>query len=79
MSAPDDGSTGEHVRRFSVNLTDKSVKAMATAQEIAEETKSDVVNRGVQLYAYLLKNDADGGEVMVRLPGEDKVRTIHFL
>jgi hypothetical protein len=44
-------------------------KAAADLAEIADESglsKTDIVNRGVQVFAYLYRKEAEGAEIVIR-------------
>jgi len=49
--------------RLTVNLTARSVVALNAAAEIEELSKTDTVNRALQVWALLLKEQADGAEI----------------
>lgn len=56
--------------RLTVNLTRRSSAALELAAQIAGDTKTDAVNRALQVYAYLMHLQEQGGEVLVRENGE---------
>ncbi len=66
------------MKRFSVNLTAKGVRALSGAQQIAEETQTEAMNRAIIWYEYTLRTVAEGGDVLVRYPGEDVLRPLHL-
>jgi hypothetical protein len=76
MNAPD--PTGEVVQRSTIGWTARSIRAISTAQQIAEESKASVANRAVQLYAWMAEVAAGGGDVYVRLPGENEPRLVQM-
>ena len=45
--------------RLTVNLTPKSRAALGAAVLISEDTRTDVVNRALQFYAYILAEWAE--------------------
>lgn len=51
--------------RVTVNLTPRASSAMHTAMEISGDSKTDVLNAAVKVYAYLQQIQADGGTVLV--------------
>jgi hypothetical protein len=52
--------TDENWTKLTVNLTPKSATALGTAALISEDTRTDVVNRALQLYTFLLAEQAEG-------------------
>jgi hypothetical protein len=57
---------GRELERITVNLTPRSSAALKVAVELTGDTKTDTINRAIQLYAYLEKVIRDGGSVHVR-------------
>lgn len=78
MTAPD-VPTGGYVKRFSVNLTEKGVEALLLARKLSRDNQTDVMNRALQWYAETLLTVANGGDVLVRRPGETEPRGVHLL
>jgi ribosomal protein L6P/L9E len=52
--------------RFTVTLIPTAVRAVATLIRITGLSKTDVINRAVQVYAFLAQEMADGKEVLLR-------------
>jgi hypothetical protein len=63
--------------RLNVNLTERSSLALTVAAELDGLNKTDVVNRAVQLYSFLIQERAEGRELLIR--DGDKFATIHLL
>jgi hypothetical protein len=59
------GSNGP-LERITVNLTGRASRALDLATELTGDTKTDTVNRALQVYAYLEQVTARGGSVYVR-------------
>jgi hypothetical protein len=57
---------GRGLERITVNLTPRSSSALELAVELSGDTKTDTINRAIQIYAYLEKVLQDGGSVHVR-------------
>jgi hypothetical protein len=55
--------------RVIVNFTARSVMALDRASGLTNDTKTDTINRAVQLYAALADMLTDGGDLLVRQPG----------
>lgn len=59
-------SGGHGLERITVNLTARSSSALDLAVELTGDTKTDTINRAIQIYAYLEKVIRNGGSVHVR-------------
>jgi hypothetical protein len=57
---------GRGLERITVNLTSRSSSALELAVELCGDTKTDTINRAIQIYAYLEKVIRDGGSVHMR-------------
>lgn len=79
--SPGQTNTPERGRleRVTVNLTAKSSLAMNQAVRITGDSKTDTINRALQLYAYLEQVVHDGGEVHIRESGASETERIKFL
>lgn len=64
MSEPCPGQ--QWVSTLKVNITAKTYDAMHIAAQVNEEQRTDVVNRAIQLYAYVSEAIADNAELQVR-------------
>lgn len=62
-----------------MNLTPRASEALAKGMELTGDTKTDTVNRALQVYAYLEKIRAEGGEIMGRSSGQSELEVICFL
>jgi hypothetical protein len=58
--------SGHGLERITVNLTPRSSSALEIAVELCGDTKTDTINRAIQIYAYLERVIRDGGSVHVR-------------
>ncbi|GHJ02545.1 hypothetical protein TPA0906_44100 [Streptomyces olivaceus] len=52
--------------RFTVTLIAAAVQAVATLMRITGLSKTDVINRSVQVYGFLAEQMEDGKEVLLR-------------
>lgn len=64
-AGPDDGSGGAP-EQVTVNVTGRASRALDLATELTDDTRTDTVNRALQVYAYLEQVTARGGTVYVR-------------
>ncbi|HUY50649.1 MAG TPA: hypothetical protein VMV92_33910 [Streptosporangiaceae bacterium] len=54
------------LERVTVNLTARSSRALEVATELTGETKTDTINRALQIYAFLEQVCAGGGSIYTR-------------
>jgi hypothetical protein len=54
------------VERVTVNLTARAVQALEKVTDITGESKTDAINRAMQVYALLHRTQHDGGTVYLR-------------
>jgi hypothetical protein len=65
-SAPKRGGGNGPLERVTVNLTARSSRALQLASELTGDTKTDSINRSIQIYAYLEEVLSHGGAIYVR-------------
>jgi hypothetical protein len=58
--------TSGPLERVTVNLTVRAARALELATEITGDTKTDTINRALQIYAFMEQVIANGGAVYVR-------------
>lgn len=65
---PDPASRPQHPasERYSVTLVPPAVQAVTELTESTGLSKADVINRAVQIYAFLNAQMRDGAEVLLR-------------
>jgi len=77
VSPPDQGKrkkprgvtgSGRHspLSRVTVNLTARAAQALDQAAELTGDSKTDTINRALQVYAYLEQVAQAGGDILVR-------------
>jgi hypothetical protein len=54
------------LERLTVNLTARASRALQEVTELTGDSKTDSINRALQVYAYLEKVSANGGAIYVR-------------
>jgi hypothetical protein len=54
------------LERITVNVTRRASRALDLATKLTGDSKTDTVNRALQVYAYVEQVTADGGSVYVR-------------
>lgn len=57
---------GAPLERVTVNLAARASRALQQAAELTGDTKTDSINRAIQIYAYLEDITARGGAIYVR-------------
>jgi len=58
------------LERITVNLTGRASRALELATELTGDTKTDTINRALQVYAYLEEVTSRGGSIYVRESGD---------
>ncbi|MFI9561630.1 hypothetical protein [Nonomuraea endophytica] len=74
----DDTATPTKLERVTVNLTPRSSLALEEAVAITGDSKTDTINRALQVYSYLERIIRDGGKVLVQDAGHDEVERLKF-
>jgi hypothetical protein len=69
------GSGGPH-ERVTVNLTGRASRALESATEVTGDTKTDTINRALQVYAYLEEVGARGGSIYVRESADSELERL---
>jgi hypothetical protein len=54
------------LERVTVNLTSRSSQALQIVADLTGDTKTDIINRALQIYAWLQESTANGGSIQVR-------------
>lgn len=56
-----------NLERVTVNLAPRASHALEQAVGLTGDSKTDAINRALQVYAYIEQVMRDGGEVLVRI------------
>lgn len=67
------------LERLTVNLTPRAGSALATAMATTGDTKTDTVNKALQVYAYLTHLTYQGGDVLVRQSADAPTEILRIL
>ncbi len=62
---PGRGGNGP-LERVTVNLVTRASRALQLAAELTGDSRTDIINRAIQVYAYVVQIEANGGAVYVR-------------
>jgi hypothetical protein len=76
---PPSGRGGGSLERVTVNLTERSAEELAATAALTTETRTDVINKAVQLYAFLRKLHDSGGAIYIREPGSKEPERVRLL
>lgn len=74
-----DTGGGSSLERVTVNLTPRSVAALETLAKLTGETKTDIINKTLQIQAYLQEQIDNGGKLYLREADSDELERIRFL
>jgi hypothetical protein len=72
----DRGSAADPLVRISVNLNSRASRALREAADMTGHSKTDCVNRALQIYEFVEKVLADGGNIYVRQPGKTEIEVV---
>ncbi len=64
------------LERVTVNLTGRASRALELATELTGDTKTDTINRALQVYAYMEQVTAHGGSIYVRETGDSDLERL---
>jgi hypothetical protein len=65
------GGTDQPLERVTVNLIGRASRALEIATELTGDSKTDTINRALQIYAYMEQVTARGGSIYVREAADD--------
>jgi hypothetical protein len=71
-------STGGVLERVTVNLTPRSARALELATQLTGDSKTDVINRAIQVYAYLEHVSSNGGSVHTQKAEDSEPEVLKF-
>jgi hypothetical protein len=66
------------LERVTVNLTPRAWQALNQAVKLTGDSKTDTINRALQLYAYLEEITQSGGALYVRSSGQKELEQLRF-
>jgi hypothetical protein len=72
-------SGGSHVERVTVNLNTRASEALEQVANLTGETKTDAINRALQVYALLHQLQDDGGAFYTRERGAKELERLRIL
>jgi hypothetical protein len=72
------GSRTPAPEKVTVNLTGRAAKALEEAVAATGNSKTEVVNKALQIFAFILANLDEGAAVYVREPGSKEAERIRI-
>jgi hypothetical protein len=72
------GGRAPELERVTVNLVSKASRALQVVSELTGDTKTDSINRAIQIYAYLEDLTAQGGTIYIRQSDGDELQQLKF-
>jgi hypothetical protein len=70
------GGGGGPLERVTVNLIARASRALQRVVELTGDSKTDSINRAIQVYAYLEEIESNGGDIYVRESKDSEPRLI---
>jgi hypothetical protein len=64
--AIEEGASQREFTKLTVNLINKAVEALDSAAAVTQLSKTDTVNRALQVYAFMIEEQEKGGQLLVR-------------
>ena len=74
-----DGGGGGRLERVTVNLVPRASKALEATTKLTGDTKTDTINRALQVLHVLEDAMARGGEVVVRYNNTGELEVLRFV
>lgn len=70
------GEGNGSLERVTVNLTERAAQALRLAAELNSDSKTDTINRALQMYAFMKQVQAQGGAVYVRQRPDSELKQL---
>ena len=67
---------GSSLERVTVNLSQRTSEALEQLAKMSGESKTDTINKALQVFAYLQRLQHDDGAIYVREPGSKEVERL---
>lgn len=65
--------------KVSANIVPRAMAALELASELTGDSRTDVINRAIQVYAYLAKQDKEGKLIFLENPSTGSKDRVVFL
>ena len=69
---------GSSLEKVTVNLTTRSVAALEKAVEVTGDSKTDVINKALQVYSFIQEQIDAGGALYVKDAGSDEAERLRI-
>jgi hypothetical protein len=76
---PKSGGGNGPLERVTVNLVAKAAQALQAIAELTGDSKTDSINRAIQVYAYLEAISSRGGAIYVRESADSELERVKIL
>lgn len=73
---PDARVSSGGLRRITLNLTPRACTALEQAVKLTGDSKTDTLNRAIQVYAYIMNVTQNGGDLYLRDKGQDELERL---
>jgi hypothetical protein len=67
---------GGPLERVTVNLVARASRALQRVSDLTGDSKTDSINRALQVYAYLEEVNANGGDIYVRESKDSDLKVV---
>lgn len=71
--------SGGPLERVTVNLIPRASRALQRLVDLTGDSKTDIINRALQVYLYMEETTTDGGDIYVREPKDSEPRLVKML
>lgn len=79
MTLENSNSDLQPLTRVTVNLVPKTVNALDRTMDRDQVTKTDGINRAIQLYDFFSEHLTAGSAIYIRRAGSEEMERIHLL
>ena len=69
---------GTQLTRITINLNERSAAALELAARLTGDSKTDTVNRALQIYAFIEQTTARGGSIYISEAGDSELKEVHI-
>lgn len=70
---------GNDLTKVTVNLIPRSTKALEEAATLMQDSKTDTINRAIQLYAFIIKKTRNEGNDLCLITPDGEVHKLTLL
>ena len=68
----------QQLHRITVNLIPRASAALELAAQLGQDSKTDTINRALQMYAYFMQVKSEGDEILIRHPDGETEKITFF-